>query len=64
MPTPSMALFLGRVVRSADSQVLVVPRGSVYVFLGGGGGVRKSAVVCEVDSTYRTSLVHTASFSG
>lgn len=33
MPTPSMSEFAGRVRRSADSQVRVLPEGSVYFVL-------------------------------
>lgn len=33
MPTPSMSLPLGRVVRSHDSQSLTLPVGSLYVIL-------------------------------
>ena len=34
IPTPSIGDFLGRVERSADSQVRCLPKGSVYVVLG------------------------------
>jgi hypothetical protein len=68
MPTPSMSLSFGRVLRSADSHVRVTPLGSLYVFLDGcqvqfflQGFIR---AMCLYDCAYFTSFVHTASLAG
>lgn len=62
MPTPSMSLPWGRVVRSQDSQSRTLPVGSLYVILSQAGGLFSLGDCCEMPGVKNHSLDHLRPF--